>query len=988
MSKVFPLLIFLLLTSFVTGKEKKIDFDKDIRPILSDKCFHCHGPDAKNRKAKLQLHTFADATAKRKGDAAIVPGNALASDIIKRMITTDEDDVMPPSDSNRHVSKEQIELLKKWIDQGAEYSEHWAFVKGKTPLVPEIGKEWVRNPIDNFIYRNLSQKNLKPNPEADKRTLLRRLSLDLTGLAPTPEEMKTFMDDKSADAYKKQVDRLLNSPHYGERMAWPWLDAARYSDTNGYQGDNTRTMWPWRDWVVKAFNQNMPFNQFTIEQIAGDMLPNATMEQKMATAFLRNHMINGEGGRIAEENRVEYVFDQMETVGTTFLGLTFNCCRCHDHKYDPISQKDYYSFSAFFNQTPVKGSEKSGQTAPTITIPPAKEVLAKQQNILNMKEEQLKTLTEKLSAEYNAVQEKEKHQLKWTVLKPQKALAQYQTLTIGENSSILAKGQNPNNDTYTLTAKAPKKLAALKLVGMRHKSMTNGGIARSDSGNFVLTEIKVSILRGSQKIPVNIQNAKASFEQGGFKIHQAFDSRKNTGWAVWNGKAFKQDHYAVFILEKALTFSAGDKLEIILEHDSKHAHHNLGYFRFATFDSIPQAGIDELLNNQSDGFNSKEQFFSKDQEYQKLQKDVQNQKKTIKNLGIKVMVMQDNQSRKTYILNTGLYNQRKGEVTADTPHALPPLAKDAKADRLLLANWLVSPENPLTSRVIVNRFWAQVFGTGITKTTENFGIQGERPVNQELLDWLATEFIRSKWNVKHMIRLMVTSSTYRQSSIFTKEKLAADPYNRYLARGPRYRMPSWMIRDQALFSSGLLNKEMGGPGVLPYQPEGIWADMSFGKIRYKQDTGNKLYRRSIYTFWRRIVSPTMFFDVAKRNVCEVKDKLTNTPLHALVTMNDISYVEAGRALAVRVSNEKGHETKINKMYAFILGRSATLQEMAVLKNSLQNFTAKYKANPKLAKDYLNVGEFKAPDFLDKVEVAALANLALLILNLDESLTKE
>ena len=988
MIKAFSLPFMILFFCLsVSGKEKKINFDRDIRPILSDNCFHCHGPDAKNRKAKLQLNTFELATAERKRGAAIIPGNAKASDIIKRMITADEDDVMPPADSNRHVTKEQIELLKQWINEGAEYSEHWAFINAKKLPIPAVGSDWAKNPIDSFIYQNLNKKNLKPNPKADKRTLLRRLSLDLTGLPPTPKEMNAFLNDQSANAYEKQVDRLLSSPHYGERMAWPWLDAARYSDTNGYQGDNTRTMWPWRDWVVKAFNKNMPFDQFTVEQIAGDMLPNATMEQKLATAFLRNHMINGEGGRIAEENRIEYIFDQLETVGTTFLGLTFNCCRCHDHKYDPISQKDYFAFSAFFNQTPVKGSEKSGQTAPTITIPPKQDVLAKHQNILKERETKLMILKKKLTSEFLTQSKNIKKTEEWTSLHPLKASAKYQTLAINKNSNILAKGQNPNNDTYTIIADAPKKLAALKLSGIRHKSMTNGGISRSNSGNFVLTEIKINIVRGSQKIPVAIKNALASFEQTGFKVQQAFDNQKHTGWAVWNGKPFKQDHQAVFIFSKGLTFNDGDQLEIVLEHDSKHVHHNLGHFSLSTIKELPKSGIASLLKNQTKT-STKEHFFKNNKEYQKLNKAVEDQKKAIDRLGTKVMVMMDNQKRKTYILNTGLYNQREEEVAANTPSQLPPLPQGVKRDRLALANWLISPENPLTARVTINRFWAQVFGTGLIKTTENFGIQGERPKNQALLDWLASEFISSKWNVKHMIRLMVTSATYRQSAVFSKAKLEVDPYNRALARGPRYRMPSWMIRDQALFASGLLNEEFGGPGVKPYQPTGVWAEMSFGKIRYKEDSGSKLYKRSIYTFWRRIVSPTMFFDISQRNVCEVKDKLTNTPLHALVTMNDTGYVEAGRALAMRVMNELGNEAKINKMYSLLLGRPALPQEMKILLNSLQKFTEKYKANPKLAAEYLSVGNLNTPENMDKVQTAALANLALLIFNLDESLTKE
>jgi hypothetical protein len=788
------ILIFFITSSLVA--EGKINFDRDIRPIISDNCVHCHGPDANTREAKLRLDTFEGSTAKRKHGAAVVPGQPLNSQMIQRMITTDEDDVMPPADSHLKVSKEQIELIKQWIAEGAEWSEHWAFVKPVRPTVPVIAKNWALNPIDNFIYTQLQKKKLTPAPEASKRTLLRRLSLDLTGLPPTPAEMTIFLADNAKGAYKKAVERLLASPHYGERMAWPWLDAARYSDTNGYQNDPTRTMWPWRDWVIKAFNDNMPFDQFTIEQIAGDMLPKVTQSQKLATAFLRNHMINGEGGRIPEENRIEYVFDQLETVGTTWLGLTFYCCRCHDHKYDPISQKDYYSFSAFFNQTPVTGRDKSGAVKPTITIAAPKSLTAPLADKITSLENDLTTITTKL-------------------------LTQFQS-------------QNP---------------------------------------------------------PLKIK---------------------------------------------------------------------------------------------------KEQYFKKNKDFNRLSKEITKLKRQLAKLGTRVMVMEENQKRKTYILNTGMYNQHEAEVTANVPAVLPPLPKGSTANRLALAKWLVSEDNPLTARVTINRLWAQIFGMGITKTTENFGIQGERPVNDKLLDWLATEFIRSKWDFKHMVRLMVSSATYRQSSHFTKEKLAMDPYNRLHAHGARYRMPSWMIRDQALAASGLLNKERGGAGVYPYQPPGVWSEMTFGKIRYKTDKGNNLYKRSIYTFWRRIVSPTIFFDIAKRQTCEVKDKRTNTPLHALVILNDKTYVEAGRALAVKVFEEKNStvESRIHKMYSYILGRSASDKEMVIVTASLNKLIEKFKLNPKLADEYLQVGQFRIPEKMNKSQLAAYANLALMLLNLDESVTRE
>ncbi len=708
---------------------EKVDFSREVLPILSDNCFHCHGPDASRREGRLRLDVEAEAKKR-----AIVPGSSEKSRLYQRIVTPKERRRMPPKHSNRKLTKQQIATLKRWIDEGASWGEHWGFTRVVRPPLPKLKKHAarVRNAIDTFVFARLEREGLSPSPPASKARLIRRVTLDLTGLPPTPQEVDAFEKDLTPQTYNIIVSRLLNSPAFGERMAWNWLDAARYADTNGYQGDRTRTMWPWRDWVVEAFNKNMPYDKFTTWQLAGDLLPKATQEQKLATGFCRNHMINGEGGRIAEENRVEYVFDMTETMGTVWLGLTLNCCRCHDHKYDPIAQKEYYQFSAFFNQTPVKGNGGNPQTPPIIEV-----------------------------------------------------------------------------------------------------------------------------TRRGQKA--------------------------------------------------------------------------------------------------------------------------------------KVMVMADMKKRRpTFILDKGLYNKRGKEVSMGVPESLPEFPSKAPVNRLGLAKWLTSRDHPLTARVTVNRIWQQIFGTGLVKTTEDFGRQGEKPSHPELLDWLAAEFMESGWDVKHLLRLIVTSETYRQTSRVSKELLARDPKNRLLARMSRFRMPSWMLRDQALAASGLLVRKLGGPSVNPYQPKGVWAESTFGKIRYKQDHGEALYRRSLYTFWRRIIRPTIFFDSAKRQTCTVKQTSTNTPLHALTTLNDITYVEASRKLAERVLLSKAKDTpgRLELAFRYVLARKPNEREAKILHRCLMRAKSYFDENPKAAQELLSTGESASNKSLNRIEHASYAVVCQAILNLDEALTRE
>jgi hypothetical protein len=828
-TRLFVALTLLCLLHRTADAEEKVDFARDVLPILSDHCFRCHGPDEKARKAHLRLDLKEEALGGK--SPVIVPGKSAESDVVKRIVSADPEVVMPPPKANKPLKPEQIALLKRWIDQGATWGQHWSFVKPVRPPVPKPSTQYpvLSNPIDKFVVARLAKEGLKPSPEADKERLIRRVTLDLTGLPPTPEEVDAFLKDATPNAYEKVVDRLLASPRFGERMAWDWLDAARYADSNGYQGDGERTMWPWRDWVVRAFNENLPYDKFTVWQLAGDRLPNATKEQILATGFNRNHMINGEGGRIPEENRVEYVFDQTETTGTIWLGLTLTCARCHDHKFDPISRRDYYRLFAYFNQTPVNGGGGSGQTAPVIDF------------------------------------------------------------------------ATPEQEQKRKTAQAAYDALVKKVVPIEAK-LREAGMVKNKDGKYETTLPQV--------------------------------------------------------IESALRKGPNDRAD---------------------------QNYDELIKH----------FKDTEPEYVKLLGELRKarRERDAANVAVpKVMVMADlPQPRDTFMLTRGAYDKKEGKVVPGTPDVFsdqwfPPVFRQ---NRLDLANWIVSPDNPLTARVTVNRFWQTFFGTGLVKTTEDFGVQGERPSHPELLDWLAVEFVESKWDTKRLVRLMVTSATYRQSSKLTPQLIERDPENRLLARGPRHRLPSWMIRDQALVASGLLTPTIGGPAVKTYQPAGIWEEATFGNKRYQQDKGEALYRRSLYVFWRRIIGPTVFFDAATRQTCSVKTVTTNTPLHALATLNDVTYVEAARALA-QLALEKGGDTDAERLaFAFrrATARKPTAQELQILTGALERQRELFAKDPAEAAKLLKVGDSPRNEKLDATDHAALAVVCLLILNMDETLNK-
>jgi mono/diheme cytochrome c family protein len=987
-----------------------VNFAREILPLLSENCFTCHGPDEKARKGKLRLDTQDGAF--RKNDPVIIAGKSKESEVVKRVSSKDPEEMMPPPKSKKTLTAKQIELLSRWIDQGAPWGKHWAFEAPVRPEPPAVAnKAWAKNPIDQFVLARLEKEGLKPSPEAAKETLIRRVTLDLTGLPPTPAEVDAFLADNAPDAYEKLVDRMLASPRYGERMAWDWLDAARYADTNGYQGDGERTMWPWRDWVVKSFNDNKHYDTFTIEQLAGDLLPNATLEQKIATGFNRNHMINGEGGRIGAENRVDYVMDQTETTSTIWLGVTMTCCRCHDHKYDPFLQKDYYSLFAFFNNSPVSGDGGSGKTAPVVDFTsPAEEAkmaeMKAKEDAANKEYDALEKTIKEAQPEWEksilgAQSDGKAPEIKWQVLMPDELFSDGgSTLTKTDDGAVLVSGQNPAKDSFVVNIKSKLVgITAFKLEALPDASFVNKGPGRADNGNFVLSEIK---LQGSGK-PVDLVAVSADFEQQGLPLANAVDGKNDTGWAVM--PEFGKVHTAIFEAKNQVGYGSGETLLAFrLEFQTKHIQHVLGKFRLsATTDNrtllhpMPE-NIRTALGVAADKRNDKQkkeltEFYLNTHAGLATAKATREAAKKARegfqNSVARVMVMADSKVRDTFVLVRGAYDKPADKVTINTPSPLPPMAPDAPKNRLGLAQWLVSPTQPLTSRVTVNRIWQAFFGIGIAKTPEDFGVQGERPVHPELLDWLATEFIRTGWDTKAFQKLIVTSATYRQSSKTTKDLTERDPQNRLLARGPRYRLPSWMLRDQALAVSGLLVEKMGGPSVKPYQPPGLWEEATFGTISYKQDHGDALYRRSLYIFWRRILGPTVFFDNAARQTCSVKGYLTNTPLQALTTLNDITYVEAARALAQRViADAKDPEGRVELAFRLATGRKPKAAENEILLSRLKKLREEFDKDTQAAQKLLKVGESKRDEKINPAEQAAYTGVCSLILNLDETVTKE
>ncbi|MCA9262906.1 MAG: PSD1 domain-containing protein [Planctomycetales bacterium] len=977
-----------------------VDFDRDIRPLLSDRCYHCHGPDANTREADLRLDTKEDAFADRDGVPAIVSGKPEASEAIRRILSADPDERMPPVDSKMSLTEAEQELLVRWVQQGAAWSEHWAFRPLARPELPTVqNSEWPRQPLDYFVLSRLEQAGLRPSSPASPEKLLRRVTLDLTGIPPTLEELDAFLADPSDAAYEQVVQRLLNSPRYGERMAWPWLDAARYADTDGFQGDPTRTLWPWRDWLVQSLNDNMPFDQFTVEMLAGDLLESPTLDQIVASGFNRNHMYNGEGGRIAEETRVENVFDRTETTATIWLGLTMTCARCHDHKFDPVSQREYYRLYDFFNNTSEIGRGTGGNAPPVIEwrTPENREQVAQLQRQISHVESQLDAPQEGVDSaqvqwENDVARRLQTEQLDGTV-----AYGPWRKLGTlpppgGDVSRVFDHEYAPEQRV---------DLEKTFAVGDRQEEWRTADDLEDGKIYKFSNDLGVTYLRRV----LNSPNARV--------VDVSLGS--DDGVKVWvnDELAFAKDITRGVLPDQdqiQLRLRSGDNRLLIKVVNT--GGESGVYFRPVreSLEGFPES-VERALATAAT-MRSDEQHRTLRRYYREVHSHVWKQQlKHLRELeaardaipSVRVMVMDDlpdDQKRVTKILERGVYDKPREEtVTCGTPAFLPALPNAAETNRLTLARWLVDPQNPLPARVTVNRCWQIFFDRGLVKTSEDFGRQGSPPTHPQLLDWLATEMIASGWDVKALHRRIVTSATYRQSSKFTGEQGNAlaesaselDPSNLLLWRAPRHRLPSWMLRDQALALSGLLVEQRGGPPVRPYQPPGIWAEATFGKIRYEPDTGASLYRRSLYVFWRRIVGPTMFFDAAKRQTCEVQPNRTNTPLHALTTLNEPLFVEASRAFAARLYRDLPDQPPDDRLaYAFRLATSRvpSADERAVLVNRWNALRSTYQSSPEQATQLLAVGESRFDGTIDVAEYAATTMVCSMIMNLDEVLSIE
>ncbi len=1028
-------LIGILVSPALRGADK-VQFNRDIRPILSDKCFFCHGTDANHRKGDLRLDVKESAFKPAKsGETAIVPGQPGKSALAARIdLTADDDDAMPPKKSGKTLTTEEKALLKQWIAQGAEYQGHWAFLPPERPKLPELSTTHSAlrtSPIDTFIASRLEKDGLNLSSEASRPTLIRRVTLDLTGLPPTAKEVDAFEKDTSPQAYEHVVDRLLKSPHYGEKMAMPWLDSARYADSHGFQTDSSRQQWPWRDWVIHAFNNNMPFDEFTVQQIAGDLLPHATRDQVVATGFNRNHRLNGEGGIIAEEWRIENVIDRAETTGMTWLALTFNCCRCHDHKFDPITQKDFYSFFAFFNNLPESGTIQGasnrggGNSEPLVTVPTKQQVARLASLEAAMKaaagrvQEAEKQLPELLAAwEPKALESVKGMTSTWSVLTPEKVYSKGgATLVPQGDGSYLASGTNPPKDVYVFDAPMPAGGAsAFLLECLVDPSLPGGGAGRNSNSNFALTNFDVFVQkRGGKPEPMSLASAEADYSQKGYDIKNVISKVRTGSWAV-DGPTRKENRRAMFVLEKPVTPADGSMLLLRLRHEAI-SHHNIGRFRLS-FTSLAPSLV-KLSGDSAPpelkaalaiapGKRSKEQqaavaqFFRRTVDSPVKQADdaLAAARKAYADLetGLPtVMVMKEmDKPRDAFVLNRGEYDKPGAKVTAALPASLPPMPAGQPNNRLGLAKWIASGENPLTARVWVNRQWEKFFGTGLVKTVENFGMQAEYPSHPELLDWLATEFVRLKWDMKAMQKLMVMSAAYRQSSTIAAHApgIEKDPENRLLWHGPRIRLSGEAVRDQALAASGLLVDTIGGPSVRPYMPDGVWDETSkYGDLRgYKADTGDGLYRRTMYTIWKRTAAPPtmLLFDSPTREICTVKRSRTDTPLQALALLNEVTFVESARALAQQMIEHGGATPDQRIAWAFrrVTSRAATTEELQLLTAGLEKRLARFKADPASAAQLTGFGASKAGTSVDAAELAAYAMTANVLMNLDEVVTRQ
>jgi hypothetical protein len=957
------------------------DFNRDVRPILSAKCFKCHGPDDAARKAKLRLD--------RRDDAEHVLGKPADSELIRRISSTDAKEIMPPASVNKPLTAQEKDTLKRWITAGAKYEQHWAFVQPQKPQVPNTRYDTV-NPIDAFVRARLEKEGLKPSPQADRYTLIRRVYLDLIGIPPTPEEVDAFVKDKSAGAYEKLVDKLLSSPHYGERWARRWLDLARYADTNGYEKDRQRSIWPYRDWVIKALNDDMPFDRFTIEQLAGDLLPNATLSQRVATGMHRNTMLNEEGGIDPLEFRFYAVVDRTATTGTTWLGLTVGCAQCHTHKFDPLSHTEYYGLFAFLNNA----------DEPELPVPTAEQVKKRAELDAKIRELEAK-LPEKLPvAERDKLfaawlASERKKATEWTVLKPTKLDGGPNTkLKLLDDGSIFASGDAMKRDLYTLTlSDLPENTTAIRIEALPDDRLPARGPGRAfyegPKGDFLLGEVMLSA--GGE--PKKFASATEAPRRPGTPASKALDGNSQTGWASSGNEG--KPSYAVFVLAKPLTAKEA-KLELLFE---RHYSASLGRFRVsattaadATAREMP-AEVEQALLVPEEKLTASQRetllhyWANVSAELKAARGEIDAIRKQMP-VSATTLVMQERPAdnpRPTARHHRGEFLQPREPVTPGVPAWLPSLPKDAPANRLTFAKWLVSRGNPLTPRVTVSRHWQAFFGRGLVRTLDDFGYQGELPTNPQLLDWLAVEFVEQGWSVKKLHKLIVMSATYRQSSRVTPELLAKDPENKLLARGSRVRLEAEQIRDSALKAAGLLSAKMYGPSVFPPQPANVTTEGTYGKLEWKVSEGEDRYRRGLYTFAKRTAPYAMAgtFDAPSGEACLAKREVTNTALQALTMLNDTVLLEAAQSLAKRTLAHPGKtDDRVEYLFRLCLMRVPTADEVTRIAKFYETQRERFATDPDRADAVAPRGEGPA------AERAAWTATARAILNLDEFITRE
>ena len=987
--------IFFALICYSPCYAEKVQFNKSIKPILSNNCFSCHGPDEKVVKGGLQLHLREKAISvlEKSDERAITPGDREESSLWHRINSTDPDEKMPPPESNHKLTKEEIDLIGKWIDEGAEYQGHWSF----EPLSPQQGS------IDEFIRSKLSKVGLNPSPKASREILIRRLSLDLTGLPPSQDAIESFIKDKSSNAYERLVDQLINSKGFAERLAVNWLDAARYADTNGYSIDDHRDMWIWRDWVISSFMENKPYDQFTLEQIAGDLIPKSTTQQKVATGFLRNSMNTHEGGTIGEEYRVTYTADKVDTVSTVFMGLTMKCAQCHDHKYDPISQEEYYKFFAFFNTSSEPGNGAiNANTAPLIE---AESAICSIERVKRDAADRINELREKrVLPEQHLIKLRNEWEKKTlNSLNKKKPNSNNKNSTLRVDDSVKWIWSNKSADSayanfrriFTLD-KEPKKASVWFTCDNECKVKVNGQSIGSidDWTKPKLIDID-GLAKGENTIEVEATNVAGSKAGLILSLHVTYSSEEtlsivtNSEWEFQTENNKQKKWTRSF---EIANYGEGPWGKIDQKNESGTFDQNL----YSALNTPPLKRDANQWKQINDSFSKVSGAFKiylnqLNLEEKAIRKSADTGKST-------VMVM-NYKPRKTHILIRGAYDQHGEEVNSGTPSALPPIkSRDSKnLTRLELAKWLINPDHPLTSRVIVNRYWQMIFGTGLVKTAEDFGSQGEYPSHPALLDRLAKDFVNSGWDLRKLIKRIVMSETYKQDSKLRKDISDKDPYNRLLSRSPRFRLDAEFVRDSALFAGELLDLKIGGPSVYPYQPNGLWADVShygypsgFTSQKYLPGSGKANHRRSMYTVWKRTSPPPSMtiFDAPNRETCVVRRLQTNTPMQALVLQNDPQFLEAATSLGNIMSLKTSITEGITIGFIKTLGRKPQEMELKILSNSFNRYLKTFEEKPENAVSLLRSGYFQKQETTETKIIAAWTLVASTLLNMDEFVTRQ